>query len=199
MHRLFWGVILIAAAAYGQSTTDQSKKPPDTAKKIVAEQAKPIELKRLPPNRTPAEGVPDPSKYPFDQILGTLQQVPPQVPVMPAVPSPGGGATPGLAPATMPGLEVPKDFHPPKEGPLSETGKDVLEAGKEWLEARNTPAAGIDGRVLLTFGAGLPTVICAPLRICTIELQQGEHLTGEQGKGYCQILYSVKLSADWIF
>jgi len=78
-----------------------------------------------------------------------------------------------------PGQEVPKDFHLPKEGPLSETGRDALETSKEWLSARNTPAAGADGRVLFTYGAGLPTVVCAPLRICTIELQQGEHLTGE--------------------
>jgi type IV secretion system protein VirB9 len=33
--------------------------------------------------------------------------------------------------------------------------------------------------VLFSFGAGLPTAVCAPLRICIIELQPGEKLIGE--------------------
>lgn len=44
---------------------------------------------------------------------------------------------------------------------------------------QNTPAAGPDGRVLYAYGAGLPIVVCAPLRVCIIELQSGERITGE--------------------
>ena len=33
--------------------------------------------------------------------------------------------------------------------------------------------------MLFAFGAGLPTVVCAPLRVCLIELQPGEKLVGE--------------------
>jgi hypothetical protein len=43
-----------------------------------------------------------------------------------------------------------------------------------WRGENNSPAAGSDGRVLYSFGAGLPTVVCAPLRVCMIELQAGE-------------------------
>ena len=48
-----------------------------------------------------------------------------------------------------------------------------------WRAGQNTPAAGSDGRVLYAYGAGLPIVVCAPLRVCMIELQPGERITGE--------------------
>ena len=133
----------------------------------------------MPPNAQSKDAAPAPGKYPFDQIISTLQLVPPEMPIIPATVAPGNVAAPPNSAPLTPGQEVPKDFHLPKEGPLSETGRDALETSKEWLSARNTPAAGVDGRVLFTYGAGLPTVVCAPLRICTIELQPGEHLTGE--------------------
>lgn len=39
--------------------------------------------------------------------------------------------------------------------------------------------SGADGRVVYNFGAGLPTVVCAPLRVCIVEVQPGEMLKGE--------------------
>ncbi len=45
--------------------------------------------------------------------------------------------------------------------------------------AAHTLVEGKDGRVLYTYGAGLPTVVCAPLRVCVLELQAGEKLVGE--------------------
>jgi type IV secretion system protein VirB9 len=47
------------------------------------------------------------------------------------------------------------------------------------MKESHQPAPGKDGRVLYTFGAGLPTIVCAPLRICTLELEPGEKLVGE--------------------
>jgi type IV secretion system protein TrbG len=41
------------------------------------------------------------------------------------------------------------------------------------------PATGEDGRVLYSFGAGLPVVVCAPLRVCIVELEPGEEMVGE--------------------
>jgi type IV secretion system protein VirB9 len=150
--------------------------PPESAKKEPAQSSKPVLLKRKPPSESPKEQTPE--KHPLDQAIRMLEQDP-------LAASPPAGSTPGklvtpakLAPAAS-AKEVPRDFHPPKEGPLSETGKDALAAGQAWQSGRNTPAAGADGRVLYTYGAGLPTVICAPPRVCVIELQPGEHLTGE--------------------
>jgi type IV secretion system protein VirB9 len=50
---------------------------------------------------------------------------------------------------------------------------------EKWMDEHNQPAVGRDGRVLYSYGAGLPTVVCAPLRVCMIELQSGEKLVGE--------------------
>lgn len=50
---------------------------------------------------------------------------------------------------------------------------------EKWMSEHNQPAVGRDGRVLYSYGAGLPTVVCAPLRVCMIELQSGEKLVGE--------------------
>jgi P-type conjugative transfer protein TrbG len=44
---------------------------------------------------------------------------------------------------------------------------------------KNAPSQGPDGRVMYSFGARLPTVVCAPLRVCMIELQAGEKIVGE--------------------
>ena len=40
-------------------------------------------------------------------------------------------------------------------------------------------SVGTNGRVIYAYGAGLPTIVCAPLRICMIELQPGEKIMGE--------------------
>lgn len=176
MRRMFFIVVLYSVAAFGSSAAGQSQTPPESAKKVPAEPAKPVELKRVPPSK---EAVPDPNKYPFEMMLNTLEQGPAQAPIVAPVIIPGPPTMP-VSPSQSPGeVQVPKNYHPPKEGPLSETGKEALAAGQGWLSDRNPPATGRDGRVLFTYGAGLPTVICAPLRICTIELQPGEHLTGE--------------------
>ena len=62
---------------------------------------------------------------------------------------------------------------------LSPTALAAVRASEKWRGGSNEPAAGPDGRVLYSFGAGLPTVVCAPLRVCIIELQAGEHIVGE--------------------
>lgn len=63
--------------------------------------------------------------------------------------------------------------------PLAPAVQSAVKAGEKWLTGTVTPAVGPDGRVVFVFGGGLPTLVCAPFRICLIELQQGEHLTGE--------------------
>jgi len=41
------------------------------------------------------------------------------------------------------------------------------------------PSPGADGRVVYIFGQGMPVMVCAPLRVCAIELQVGEHLQSQ--------------------
>jgi type IV secretion system protein VirB9 len=47
------------------------------------------------------------------------------------------------------------------------------------MTEKQAPAPGKDGRVLYTFGAGLPTIVCAPMRVCVLELEAGEKVIGE--------------------
>jgi P-type conjugative transfer protein TrbG len=63
--------------------------------------------------------------------------------------------------------------------PLTPTAQAAVKVSENWLTEATTPATGPDGRVVYTYGAGLPTVVCAPLRVCIIELQSGEQLVGE--------------------
>jgi type IV secretion system protein TrbG len=62
---------------------------------------------------------------------------------------------------------------------LTATALEAVRVSEKWRTENNAPAAGPDGRVLYSFGAGLPTVVCAPLRVCIIELQPGEKIVGE--------------------
>ena len=66
---------------------------------------------------------------------------------------------------------------------LSPTALAAVRVSEKWRGEPNQPAAGADGRVLYSFGAGLPTVVCAPLRVCIIELEAGEHIVGEPQLG----------------
>jgi P-type conjugative transfer protein TrbG len=80
---------------------------------------------------------------------------------------------------TNSGVAVPKDFRPNPDVPLNPTALEAVRVSAQWRGEKNPPAAGSDGRVLYSFGAGLPTVVCAPLRVCMIELQSGEKIVGE--------------------
>jgi type IV secretion system protein TrbG len=64
-------------------------------------------------------------------------------------------------------------------GELPPAAQHALTVNEPWKEDRQTPAAGKDGRVVYTFGAGLATVVCAPLRVCVVELEPGEKVVGE--------------------
>src|SRR5580693_2378033 len=74
---------------------------------------------------------------------------------------------------------VPKDFHPRTDVPLTATALEAVRVSERWQGEKNAPSLGTDGRVMYSYGAGLPTVVCAPLRVCTIEMQAGEKIVGE--------------------
>lgn len=74
---------------------------------------------------------------------------------------------------------VPAGFKPKTDVQLTKTAEEAVQMSEKWMAEHNAPAVGRDGRVLYSYGAGLPTVVCAPLRVCIIELQSGESLVGE--------------------
>jgi type IV secretion system protein VirB9 len=81
-------------------------------------------------------------------------------------------------PAPAQGPTVPKDYHP-KDVPLNPSEREAVKESEHWRAEATSPAPGPDGRVLYSYGSGLPTVVCAPLRVCIIELQAGEKILGE--------------------
>jgi len=85
---------------------------------------------------------------------------------------------PGSLPAPTSGT-TPKDLRPKADVPLTSTALEAVRVSERWQGEKNAPSPGPDGRVMYSFGAGLPTVVCAPLRVCMIELQAGEKIVGE--------------------
>lgn len=83
-----------------------------------------------------------------------------------------GGAAPAVAAAVPDGWQMPV-------GPLSPSANEAIVISDAWHGGNSRPMAGRDGRVIFQYGAGLPEVVCAPMRICIIELQPGEKVTGE--------------------
>jgi type IV secretion system protein VirB9 len=74
-------------------------------------------------------------------------------------------------------LHAPKDFVENKTVAMPLTGERALRASGAWDATVNPAAMGKDGRVIFAFGGGMPVVVCAPLRVCIIELEHGEHMS----------------------
>ena len=87
--------------------------------------------------------------------------------------------TGAIPPSTHGPSAVPEGYRPTTDVALSATAQQAVEFSASWRAQQNGAAPGPDGRVLFAFAAGLPTVVCAPLRVCLIELQPGEKLVGE--------------------
>lgn len=111
-------------------------------------------------------------------ISGTAfgQQVPPLEPVGDT----GGGG----------GLTVPLGWTPPPVK-VAPAGKQAAAITREWSDGGVEPLPGADGRVVVTYGSGMSTLLCSHLRVCTIELQQGEKIQGAPTLGD-----SVRWSVD---
>jgi P-type conjugative transfer protein TrbG len=84
-----------------------------------------------------------------------------------------------LAPAGARSKDVPKDYVPKNDVGLNATGREAVSMSRQWQESEDIPAPGKDGRVVYVYGAGMPVVVCSPLRICVVELEAGEKLVGE--------------------
>jgi type IV secretion system protein VirB9 len=122
--------------------------------------------KRVPP---PRNVPPILQQYDFGGQLRTLED-PASVPLE---------VKPSLISPTPPNDTVPKDFHLKTDVPLTSTALEALRLSERWQGETTAPSPGPDGRVMYSFGAGLPTVVCAPLRVCIVELQAGEKIVGE--------------------
>ncbi len=68
--------------------------------------------------------------------------------------------------------------------PLNPVARDALRRSNAWASNEAATVDGAtDGRVIFTFGETMPTIVCAPLRVCDVELQPGEKVLGTPNVG----------------
>src|SRR5262249_32030146 len=129
------------------------------------EKAPPVVVKRTAPQKANSTDAGLQNK--IDSDLKALKQDP--------LPSATNPTQPTIPADRVP----PPGYKPPTDLPLNPTAQAAVRVSEKWLTETVTPAPGADGRVMYSYGAGLATVVCAPLRICLVELQAGEHLISE--------------------
>ncbi|MBI4723825.1 MAG: P-type conjugative transfer protein TrbG [Rhodomicrobium sp.] len=85
------------------------------------------------------------------------------------------------AQAQTSGLKDVPDSPPPSvplftgpQPPLAPKEAKGVAYGKEWARNRAGPARGEEGATIFVFGSTLPTIVCAPLYVCDLALQEGE-------------------------
>lgn len=145
---------LIFALVFAANAAAQNAKP-------EPQPATPVSVKRVPAQPQPTNSTDDALRKRVNDDLNALQQ--PQ----------------RVAPVQAKDAKPPADFRPKPDMPLTPTAQAAVLLSEKWLTETTTPTPGSDGRVVYSYGSGLPTVVCAPLRVCTVELQAGERLVGE--------------------
>jgi P-type conjugative transfer protein TrbG len=103
----------------------------------------------------------------------------PLVPVPPLqVPPITNRAVPSSSAVPHNGPEVPSGWKFPHTD-LNPTAIRAVTVEQQLDASAAVPTAGSDGRVVYVFGQGTPVMVCAPLRVCALEMQAGEHLQSE--------------------
>ena len=163
---MIWIAALMIAAQAG-ATTGTSQSPPA----VTAQQKQEL------------------SNYNFKAAAAALnaqtnQAVPkpnPSTPIPPLQVPPAAGqrqsSTDGVTPAEK-GSEVPPNWKPP-HAELNNAAVSAAAVAHQWEAGVGTPMPGPDRRVLYVFGQGMPVMVCAPLRVCAVELEPGEHLQSQ--------------------
>jgi P-type conjugative transfer protein TrbG len=79
-------------------------------------------------------------------------------------------------PAPIPRREKVRDLplQLSREAPLPQNAQQALTLSQAAIDADPKAIAGTDGRVILTYGTGTPTIICALLKVTEIDLAPGE-------------------------
>jgi type IV secretion system protein TrbG len=68
----------------------------------------------------------------------------------------------------------------PRSIPLGKPARLAIAESQEWAEnPAAVPVRDSGGRMLFPFGESIPTIVCAPLRVCDIQLQKGETVLGK--------------------
>jgi type IV secretion system protein TrbG len=165
-------VVVMLALSLGGSPVGRAQQATNSSPSPSATLAQP------PPAAVKKEPVPSPDKYPLAEAVRALESgdapktgAAKHAPTVPAL-------SPGATPPPV-SSEVPRAFEVKHDVALNATGLEAVVLSREWTESRNVPVPGKDGRVVYTYGGGLPIVVCAPLHVCVLELEPGEKIVGE--------------------
>jgi type IV secretion system protein VirB9 len=164
--------LLMAGTAEASTDTPMPAPPAPTETKIP----------NIPPElSSPPAGAAHPSSAPGNAPANSPKASAPPMTV-PALP--GGSCTQGdCLPASG---KVPPRSRKQKTEAMGTAGVGIGEPAQRavteshnWAENRLAmPVRDVGGRMMFPFGESAPTVICAPLRVCDIELQAGESVQG---------------------
>jgi P-type conjugative transfer protein TrbG len=73
-------------------------------------------------------------------------------------------------------ITAPQKLPEQPESDINTPAKLAVQQSKEWAENETaTPIRGKNGKVIFTYGEAVPTITCAPLRVCDLELEAGEY------------------------
>lgn len=89
----------------------------------------------------------------------------------------GAAGNPGTQLGSPPSTFPPAVSVLSPSAPLNPKETRAAVLSRRWQNRAQMPVAGKDGAVHYLYGATLPSVVCAPLFVCTVELQPGEIIT----------------------
>jgi type IV secretory pathway VirB9-like protein len=166
---MIWIAALMIAAQAGAATGTSQSSPAVTAQQKQDLSNYNFKAAAAALNAQTNQAVPKPNpSTPIPPL-----QVPPVTRQSPTVQSSPDGPTPAEK-----GSEVPTNWKPP-HAELNNAAVSAAAVAHQWETGVGTPTPGPDGRVLYVFGQGMPVMVCAPLRVCAVELEPGEHLQSQ--------------------
>src|SRR5438105_3898712 len=125
-------------------------------------------------------------------VLTPAPRVVPAIETASVSPAPPA-CTPSCTPAPKPRLvktaskpAIREKAEPASDIKLDSTASTAVGRSRDWLTAENRPTVGDDGRVMFTYGAGLPVVVCAPLRMDRLKFDYS--LEGDAACGPVRVL-----------
>lgn len=183
---LAFAVAAVLTASHANAQTAPASSQGGAAPPIPPPQAAPYQEWRpgeaAPRNTTirsslPANGIE--VQAPAD-ITRRVPAIAPNQPVTPAAafaPTPTDPQAVALAAAAQP--PPPINLLSDKDSTLNGREALAVRTAKEWIEgdplpSRDAPARGDHGAVVFRMGAVMPTIVCAPLFACDVQLQPGE-------------------------
>jgi P-type conjugative transfer protein TrbG len=101
-------------------------------------------------------------------------------PVAPSYPQVSAAPVPPEDPAPPAGGQAAALYFTNPELKLNAQEREALAIAKKWKAGNSTqglkPVAGADGVIRFLYGATQPSIICAVLQVCDVELQPGERV-----------------------